>query len=454
MVKHKRFLRLYNQTGEEKGMGILIRNGKIVDPGADLNEVSDLYLANGTVQEVGEHLETRTKGDQVIDAEGCLVLPGIVDLHVHFRDPGQTEKEDLQTGSAAAAHGGVTSVVAMPNTTPPIDTPEKYLDVKTRADALGGIHIYQAGALTMGQEGRELSDIPGMARAGIRALSEDGKSVMNARLCKEAFQAAAKYQLLVMDHCEDMDLRNGGCMNEDQVSERLGLPGICNAVEDVIAARDIVLARETGARLHLCHCSTEGVAEMMKILREKNVPEITAEVCPHHLLLTSENIQTDDPDFKMNPPLRTRRDVDALLKGLEEGSFQVISTDHAPHTALSKQGSIRDASFGIVGLETSFALIYTELVLKGILDISQLVEKMCLNPAKILGIKAGTLLPGMPADLMIADISEEYMIDRNTFLSKGKNTPFDGWKVKGKPLFTISDGNIVYRDLSQEGRLA
>ncbi len=434
-------------------MGILIRNGRIVDPGSRTDDILDLYLANGEVQEAGKHLEMRTTGDQVIDAEGCVVLPGLVDLHVHFRDPGQTDREDLASGAAAAAHGGVTSVVAMPNTVPPIDTAERFLDVKNRAAELGGIHIYQAGALTMGQEGKELSDIPGMALAGVRALSEDGKSVLNARVCREAFMAAARYHIPVLDHCEDMDLRNGGCMNEDASSERLGLPGICNATEDVIAARDIALARDTGAQLHLCHCSTEGTAEMMEVIREKQIPGITAEVCPHHLLLTSEDIKTDDPNYKMNPPLRTRRDVQALLKGLEDGSFQVISTDHAPHTAESKMGSMRDASFGIVGLETSFALIYTELVEKGVLTLAQLVEKMSLNPARILGIKAGALLPGMPADVLIADISQEYRIDAGTFLSKGKNTPFNGWKVKGRPLFTIAGGKLVYHDLSQEGRI-
>ena len=298
-------------------MGILIRNGRIVDPGSRTDDILDLYLANGEVQEAGKHLEMRTTGDQVIDAEGCVVLPGLVDLHVHFRDPGQTDREDLASGAAAAAHGGVTSVVAMPNTVPPIDTAERFLDVKNRAAELGSIHIYQAGSLTMGQEGKEVSDIPGMALAGVRALSEDGKSVLNARVCREAFMAAARYHIPVLDHCEDMDLRNGGCMNEDASSERLGLPGICNATEDVIAARDIALARDTGAQLHLCHCSTEGTAEMMEVIREKPEGILKAE--------TGLKVKTAESEYPADGVFVLREAVapGQLVPGLETDGAHV-----------------------------------------------------------------------------------------------------------------------------------
>lgn len=425
-------------------MGILIRGGRIIDAATDTDKIGDIYLEDGVIAQIGENLACRSDQDKVIDAQGRLVMPGLIDLHVHFRDPGQTQKEDIETGSRAAARGGVTTVVAMPNTSPVIDDPDRVNYVHHKAEQLSSIHVLQAGAITKGENGKELSDIEGMAKAGIPALSEDGKSVMDTRLCKEAMQIAAELDLPIFAHCEDIDLRADGCMNEDENAKRLGLPGICNAVEDVIAARDILLARETGARLHLCHCSTEGVAKMMKIVKEEGLDNITAEVCPHHFILTSDDILSDDPNYKMNPPLRTRKDVDALIKGLQNGDFQVISTDHAPHAAPEKTGSIRNAAFGIVGIETSFALSYTALVETGLLTIGQLVEKMSWNPAKILKSERGTIQTGHPADIVIADVEHEYMIDKEQFASKGRNTPFDGWKVKGKILYTICDGKIAY----------
>lgn len=425
-------------------MGILIRGGRIIDAATDTDKIGDIYLEDGVIAQIGENLACRSDQDKVIDAQGRLVMPGLIDLHVHFRDPGQTQKEDIETGSRAAARGGVTTVVAMPNTSPVIDDPDRVNYVHHKAEQLSSIHVLQAGAITKGENGKELSDIEGMAKAGIPALSEDGKSVMDTRLCKEAMQIAAELDLPIFAHCEDIDLRADGCMNEDENAKRLGLPGICNAVEDVIAARDILLARETGARLHLCHCSTEGVAKMMKIVKEEGLDNITAEVCPHHFILTSDDILSDDPNYKMNPPLRTRKDVDALIKGLQNGDFQVISTDHAPHAAPEKTGSIRNAAFGIVGIETSFALSYTALVETGLLTIGQLVEKMSWNPAKILKSERGTIQTGHPADIVIADVEHEYTIDKEQFASKGRNTPFDGWKVKGKILYTICDGKIAY----------
>ncbi|MBQ8306885.1 MAG: dihydroorotase [Blautia sp.] len=427
-------------------MGILIRKGRIVDAASGIDETADLYLDDGFVREIGNDLTPREKNDRIIDAEGCLVMPGIVDLHVHFRDPGQTQKEDIETGSRAAARGGVTTVVAMPNTSPVIDSPDRVSYVQNKAEQVAPIRVFQAAALSRGQKGEELSDLEGLAAAGVRAFSEDGKSLMNARLMREAMKIAARYDIPVFDHCEDIELRGDGCMNEDENAKRLGLPGICNAVEDIIAGRDILLARDTGARLHLCHCSTEGAAFMMKLVKQSGSDRITAEVCPHHLLFTSDDIPRDDPNYKMNPPLRTRRDVDALLEGLKDGSIDVISTDHAPHTAKDKSGSMRNAAFGIVGLETSLALIYTELVGKGVLTLRQMIEKMCLNPARILGIDAGTIAPGHRADVIIVDTENEYVIDRNTFVSKGKNTPFHGWKVRGKVKYTICNGKVVWED--------
>ena len=431
-------------------MGILIRGGRVVDAAAQIDKIADVYLDDGVIQKVGEKLEAKDKDDKIIDAKGLVVMPGLVDLHVHFRDPGQTEKEDIETGSHAAARGGVTTVVAMPNTTPVIDSPDRANYVKNKAAQVSAIHVLQAGAMTKGELGEELSDIAGMAAAGVPVLSEDGKSVMKASLCKQAMEEAVKAGLPIFDHCEDMSLRGNGCMNEDENAKRLGLPGICNAVEDTITARDIILALETGVHLHLCHCSTYGDAEMMKFVKEKGYDNITAEVCPHHFILSSDDIKTDDPNYKMNPPLRTPKDVEALKQGLKDGTIEVISTDHAPHSAQEKTGSMKNAPFGIVGLETSLPLTYTELVEKDVITLKQMVEKMCLNPAKILGLDRGTLQKGHPADVIIVDTEQEYAIDKNKFVSKGHNTPFDGWKVKGKVLYTICDGKIVFKNQEEK----
>ena len=426
-------------------MGILIRGGRLIDAATNTDMTGDIYLDNGIIQQIGQNLEIKEKTDRVIDADGCLVMPGIIDLHVHFRDPGQTEKEDIETGAKAAARGGVTTVVAMPNTSPVIDSPDRVSYVHNKAVQVAGIHVLQAGAVTKGQKGEELSDIRGMVQAGIPALSEDGKSVMNSKLYKDAMEIASEYDLPVFAHCEDIDLRGKGCMNEDENAKRLNLPGICNATEDVIAARDILLAIDTGVRLHLCHCSTKGVVMMMKHIEEEGLgQQITAEVCPHHFILTSDDIQRDDPNYKMNPPLRKKEDVDALIEGLKEGYIKVISTDHAPHTVRDKTGSMKSTAFGIVGLETSLSLTYTELVEKGILSPVQMAEKMCWNPAQILGLDCGTLQEGRPADVIVVDVSQEYTIDKNKFASKGKNTPFHGRKVKGRVLYTICGSKIVY----------
>ena len=381
-------------------MGILIRGGRVVDAAAQIDKIADVYLDDGVIQKVGEKLEAKDKDDKIIDAKGLVVMPGLVDLHVHFRDPGQTEKEDIETGSHAAARGGVTTAVAMPNTTPVIDSPDRANYVKNKAAQVSAIHVLQAGAMTKGELGEELSDIAGMAAAGVPVLSEDGKSVMKASLCKQAMEEAVKAGLPIFDHCEDMSLRGNGCMNEDENAKRLGLPGICNSTEDTIAARDSLLAIETGAKLHLCHCSTKGVAIMMKMLKAEGIENVTAEVCPHHFILTSDDIERDDPNYKMNPPLRTRKDVEALI-----------------------------------------ALVET-----GILTLSQLVEKMSYNPAQILNLPCGTLQKGHPADVIIADIKNPYTIHKADFVSKGKNTPFEGKEVKGKILYTICDGKIVYKD--------
>lgn len=370
-------------------------------------------------------------------------MPGFIDMHVHLRDPGQEHKETVETGLRAAVHGGFTTIVAMPNTKPVVDNPDVVRYVHNKAQDIGLAHVLQAGSMTMGERGEELSDIEGMVEAGIPGLSEDGKSVMNARLCREAMALAVKYDIPIFAHCEDINLVNGGVVNEDGNAKRLGQKGISNSVEDVIAARDMILARETGAALHLCHCSTKGSVQMLKFAKQTGL-RVTAEACPHHFTLTSSDIREDDANYKMNPPLRTQEDVDALREGLREDIIDVIATDHAPHTAIEKGEGIRRAPFGITGLETAASLVMTELVDQGYLTMMQMAEKMSYNPAKILGLDRGTVEEGKTADLVVFDPQQEYVVNPAEFYSKGKNTPFAGRKVKGVVIATIVDGRVVY----------
>ena len=425
-------------------MTILIQNGHVVDPLTKRDEVCDVLVADGKIRKVGASLQD--EADRILDATGCYVMPGFIDLHVHFRDPGLTYKETLETGGKAAVRGGVTTVCAMPNTRPVIDSGEKVEDVHKRAREVSPAHVIQIGAVTMGQSGKELADIAGMAKAGCHAISEDGKSVMNASLYRKGMKEAKKNGVSVFAHCEDITMVEGGVMNADENAKRLGLPGITNSVEDVIAARDILLAKETGVRLHLCHCSTADSVEMIRLAKEEGLP-VTGEVCPHHFTLSADDIREDDANFKMNPPLRSREDVDALRQGLKDGVMDVIATDHAPHGEEEKSQSMMDAPFGIVGLETSAALTYTELVKTGILSIMDMAKKMSYNPAKILGLaKKGSVSEEMDADLVVFDPKRVYRIDKNTFLSKGKNTPFDGREVTGDVKYTLVDGEVVYEN--------
>jgi dihydroorotase len=423
-------------------MRILIQNGYVLDPESKREGIQDVLVEDEKIIKVGENIST--SADRVIDATGCYVMPGFIDLHVHLRDPGLEYKETLQTGGQAAARGGVTTICAMPNTKPVIDNGEKVLDVHCRAKEDSPVHVIQLGAITVGQQGETLADIEGMAKAGCHAISEDGKSVMNASLYRRAMKIAKDNHISIFAHCEDITMVEGGVMHADEKAKALGLKGITNAVEDVIIARDILLAKETGVRLHLCHCSTEDSVKLVQAAKEAGLP-ITAEVCPHHFAMTTDDILEDDGNYKMNPPLRGKADVEALKAGLKADIMDVIATDHAPHAAEEKNRSMKDAAFGIVGLETMAALTYTELVLPGILTPMQMAEKTSYNPAKILGLtEKGAVQEGKIADLVIFDPKVTYKIDKNTFLSKGKNTPFHGREVQGDVRCTLVDGKIVY----------
>lgn len=421
-------------------MKLLIKGGHVVN--SDNEGMYDVLLNDGIIEKVCAGIDEK-EADKVIDASGKYVMPGFIDLHVHFREPGYTHKETVKTGSLAAAKGGYTSVFCMPNTKPVIDSAREYKNLMDIIKRDAVVNVYPVGAVTKGQQGKELADIEEMASLGMKAISEDGKSVMDSSIYRKAMKIAKKLGIAVFAHCEDINLVDGGVMNMGSRADELGFKGISNAVEDIIAARDILLAKEIGTKLHLCHCSTKDSAYMLKCAKEEGLI-VSGEVCPHHFTLTDGDIVSDDANYKMNPPLRSKEDVKALKEGIQKGYIDVISTDHAPHSADEKAQSIENAPFGIVGLETAFALSYTELVKSGLITLQRLVGCMSANPAKIAGIDRGVIKEGKAADITIADIDEEYVIDSSTFESMGKNTPFNGFRVNGKVITTIVGGEIAY----------
>ena len=431
-------------------MSMLIRGGHLIDPAAGRNGIYDILIENGVVAALKEWTEGKAPvweatADTVIDAEGKYVMPGFIDLHVHLREPGLEYKETIATGAMAAAAGGFTSVCPMPNTKPSTDSPEKIRALLEKAKTDAKIHILPIGAISIGQEGKVLADIKGMAEAGAVAFSEDGKSVMNSALYAEGLKLAAEAGVPVFAHCEDIDLVRGGVMNAGKRAEELGLPGITNAVEDIITARDIFLARETGVRLHLCHCSTKDSVKMIALAKAEGLP-VSGETGPHYFTMIDEEIPEDWGNYKMNPPLRGKEDKEALIQALQDNVLEAIATDHAPHSKEEKEQSMLKAPFGIVGSETAYALTVTELVRTGKLTMTQLVERMSASPARILGINKGSLNEGMPADITIADADTAWVVDPEKFYSKGKNTPFAGKKVYGKIFYTIVDGEIAFQN--------
>ena len=429
-------------------MTILLKGGRVINPAENRDETADVLIENGKVKKIDRDI-SESEADRVISAKDCYVMPGFIDMHVHFRDPGYEQKEDIFSGMQAAAHGGYTTVLTMPNTRPAADNPDVIHYVHNKAKAGQCIHVLQVGAITKGQKGEELADIESLVEAGCPAISEDGKTVMDASLCMDAMAEAARLHIPVLAHCEDRNMVQKGVINEGEKSKEFGLPGIKNTVEDLIIARDIILAKETGAQLHLCHCSTKNSVWMVKSAKEVGV-KVSAEVCPHHFTLSTDDMKEPDPNYKMNPPLRTKEDVQALKEGPRDGIMEVISTDHAPHTFDDKNCSMQEAPFGIVGLETAASLTYTELVLGGYLTPMKMAACMSYNPAGIIGIDKGDISEGKPADIVIFDPKKTYRIDKNTFASKGKNTPFDGREVTGRVKCTICDGEVVYMDEDED----
>lgn len=437
---------------------ILIKNGQVVNPlNSDVSTKDVLILGDRIAyiedciseKDAMQYMEEQgfaEKDYTLIDATGSYVMPGFVDLHVHFRDPGQTYKEDIETGAKAAAHGGVTTVCAMPNTNPPVDSLETLEYIIDKADQVADINVRQVSAITRGMGNAELVDMKAMYETGAIAFSEDGKSVMDINLYLEAMKQAASIGAVILAHCEDKNLVGKGVLNQGVASEKFSVPGISNAVEDIIAARDIFLAGQTGAKLHLCHCSTEGSVELVRLAKKLGY-HVTAEVCPHHFTLTDADIQQEDANYKMNPPLRTEQDVQALIRGLVDGTMDCISTDHAPHSEEEKNQDFIHAPFGITGLETSAALTYTALVDSGLMSIVDMAAKMSYNPAKVLGIEKdrGHLDVGTIADVVIFNPNITYEIKAEDMRSKAKNSPYIGQMVKGEVTCTICNGKIVFQ---------
>jgi dihydroorotase len=420
-------------------MNILIKNGQVIDPANKVDEKLDILVNDGKIAKLVRQGSIPVNDAQVIDAAGRLVVPGLIDMHVHLREPGFEYKETIATGTAAAKAGGFTSVCCMPNTNPVNDSRSVTEFILAQARNTWA-RVFPVGAVTKGSKGDELSEMAELHAAGCFAVSDDGKPVMNSAIMRRAMEYSKIFDLLVISHCEDSSLSDKGVMNEGVVSTELGLRGIPRAAEDVMTGRDISLAELTGARLHIAHVSTAGSVRLVRDAKSRGV-KITAETCPHYFSLTEEAVRGYNTMAKMNPPLRTADDVAAIKQGLKDGVIDVIATDHAPHAMDEKSGEFDYASFGVVGLETAVGLSL-KLVLEGMLTLNDFVSKMSSNPAKILKLNKGTLSVGADADITIIDPNIEWTVDSARFKSKSKNTPFNDWKLKGIAVQTIVGGRI------------
>jgi dihydroorotase len=422
-------------------MTILIQGGKVVDPSQGLAKQQDLLIERGRIAGLGRI--SGKKSWTLVDGKGLLVTPGLIDMHVHLREPGREDRETIETGCRAAVAGGFTSVACMPNTQPVNDCEAITRYILDRARRVNLANVFPVGAITKGSRGEELAEIGEMVRTGAVAVSDDGHPVENAQIMRRAMEYAKIFDVAVLDHCEDEHLAARGCMNESSVSTELGLPGISGLAEEIQAARDVALARLTGARVHICHLSTRESLEWVRRGKSQGV-NVTCEVTPHHFTLTDEAVRTFDTNFKMNPPLRGRGDVDAILEGLADGSVDCIATDHAPHTRLDKELTFEEAANGVIGLETAVPLVWEFLVRRDVVSESRAVELLSLNPSRILKLDRGTLREGSVADVTVIDPDRRLTVDAGRFRSKGRNCPFHGWELRGAPVMTIVKGRIVF----------
>jgi dihydroorotase len=427
---------------EVQSMGIVLKGGKLLNLTTGKMERREILIEGKAISRIAEKVEP--DGHQLIDLQGGVIVPGFIDMHVHLREPGFEYKETIETGTRAAAKGGFTTVACMPNTRPILDMPDLMEYIYKTADQRGSCKVLPYAAITRGERGEQLTDMEALKEAGAIGFTDDGIGVQNAGMMREAMERAKVLGLPIVIHAEDESLSGKGCMNEGEVSKRLGLPGIPGVAESVHVARDALLAELTGAHLHVCHISDASAVDMVRWAKRRGI-HVTTEVTPHHLLLTDESIDGTDSNWKVNPPLRTEKDRLACLEGLLDGTIDMIATDHAPHSVEEKNRAFQVAPFGFVGLETVFPLLYTELVLKrNALSLAQLVQKMSTAPAEVFGLPGGKVTEGSVADLTVLDLEQERVIHPEDFASKGRNTPFAGWKAQGWPVVTICDGRVTF----------
>lgn len=425
-------------------MKILLKGGRVIDPAQNLDGQMDLLLENGKIAAIAEAVGSVPEDTRLLDLKGMILLPGLVDMHTHLREPGYEYKETIRSGSEAAAVGGFTSIACMPNTLPVNDNRTVTEYILKRAKECDTVHVYPVAAVSRNSEGKILAEFGDLKEAGAIAFSDDGKPVMNSILMRRALEYASSLDRIIISHCEDLNLSAGGLMNEGKISTELGLPGIPTLAEDVMVARDLLLAEFSGAALHIAHVSSAGAVRMIRDAKKRGV-RVTAETTPHYFTLTDEAVTNFDTNTKVSPPLRSREDLQAVREGLRDGTLDAIVTDHAPHALTDKEVEFEYAANGISGLETALALSLT-LVDDGLLTLSELVRKMSVNPAKILNIPKGTLRPGADADITVLNPGKTWVVDPSNWRSQGKNTPFFGWTLKGKVIMTLVQGRIVYQE--------
>ncbi|ASA23533.1 dihydroorotase [Paenibacillus donghaensis] len=426
-------------------MTVIIRNASVLNEQGVL-ERKHIVVEKGVITALIDGNQETAGEAEIIEAEGKLLIPGLIDMHVHLREPGFEHKETIETGSRSAAKGGFTTIACMPNTRPVTDSAEVVQLVKEKAREAGLVKVLPYAAITVGELGRELTDFTALKEAGAIGFTDDGVGVQSAQMMKDAMKIAAGMDMPIIAHCEDNSLVVGGCVAEGTFADKHGLIGIPNESEAIHVGRDILLAEATGVHYHVCHVSTEQSVRLIRQAKEIGI-KVTAEVCPHHLLLAEEDIPGLDANWKMNPPLRSRRDVEACIAGLLDGTLDMIVTDHAPHSEEEKAKGMELAPFGIVGFETAFPLLYTAFVATGKWDLSLLVQRMTADPARVFRLNTGSLTVGAPADLTLIDLEQEKEVDPAAFASKGHNTPFGGWKLKGWPVMTWVDGKNVWNEL-------
>lgn len=422
---------------------ILIKNGRVVDPSQGVDEVRDVLISEGVIKDMGKNL--KKKGAEEIDASGMIVSPGLIDMHTHLREPGREDEETIYSGTRAAAAGGFTSICCMPNTRPVCDSRTGVKYILSRVHEVGVVNVYPVGAITVGQEGAQITEFGDLISAGAIAFSDDGHPVMNAEIMRRSLEYTAMFDVPILDHCEDLNLSNIGMMHEGYIQSLLGLAGIPAAAETIQVGRDIELLEFFGGRLHICHVSARGSIHLIRRAKKRGV-RVTCEVTPHHLTLTDALVKETnfDTNTKVKPPLTSEEDRQELIRGLQDGTIDVIATDHAPHTDKDKDLVYIEAPFGLIGMETAVSILFTNLVHKGLITISQLIEKMSVNPARILKIERGTLKAGAVADITIIDPDRRHTIKANNFFSRSRNTPFDGEKCRGAVDTTIVSGRVVF----------